>query len=123
MRLDEALKTLKNAGILAEKATSKIDTAEIDHAIDVLQKHKERLVPIGEEVAEFLEKNGIKPTQLGIGQDGTGRYVLWIGMPRNKWYSIDAYDDGLEIDVNNEYIITTTKEEYLPKLLKAHKKK
>lgn len=83
MNLNEALETLKNAGILTEKAALTVDTEVIDHAIEVLQKHKERLVPIGEEVAKFLPENGVIPTELGIGQDEySGRYVLWIGMPK-----------------------------------------
>lgn len=124
MNLNEALETLKNAGILTEKAALTVDTEVIDHAIEVLQKHKERLVPIGEEVAKFLPENGVIPTELGIGQDEySGRYVLWIGMPKNRLYSIAAYDDGLEIVVDGEYTITTTKEEYLPKLLNAITKK
>ena len=123
MELNEALDVLKNAGILTEKTALTVDTEDIDHAIEVLQKHKERLVPIGEEVAKALTEKGITPTELGIGQDEySGRYVLWIGMPRNRWYSIAAYDDGIKIVVNGEYAITTTKEEYLPKLLKAIKK-
>lgn len=123
MLLKEALDVLKNAGILTEKTSLTVDTEDIDHAIEVLQKHKERLVPIGEEVAKALTEKGITPTDLGIGQDEySGRYVLWIGMPRNRWYSIAAYDDGIEIVVDGEYTITTTKEEYLPKLLKAIKK-
>lgn len=124
MNLDEALDILKNRGILTEKAALTVDTEEIDHAIKVLQKHKERLVPIGEEVAKALSKNGITPSALGIGQDEyEAGYVLWVGMPKNRWYSIKAYDDGIEIVADGEYTITTTKEEYLPKLIKAIKKK
>lgn len=125
MELNEAKDVLKKNGYLVEKTVLSVDTEVIDHAIEVLQKHKERLVPIGEEVAKALSKNGITPTELGIGQDEYegGRYVLWVGMPKNRWYSIAAYDDGIEIVVDGEYTITTTKEEYLPKLIKAIKKK
>lgn len=124
MDLDEAKKILTDAGMfLTEQAGLKLDTAEIDTAIEKLQKHRDRLVPIGEEVAKFLPEQGIKPTQFGIGQNESGRFVLWIGMPRNKWYSIAAYDDGLQINADGDYTITTTKEEYLPKLLNALKGK
>ena len=124
MELNEAKDVLKKNGYLLEKTALTVDTEEIDHAIEVLQKHKERLVSVGEEVAKALPENGITPTELGIGQDEySERYVLWVGMPRNRWYSIAAYDDGIEIIVNGEYTINTTKEEYLPKLVKAIKKK
>ena len=123
MLLNEALDILENSGLITEKSALTVDTEAIDYAIGILQKHKERLVPIGEEVAKFLPENGITPTELGIGKNEEGRFVLWIGMPKNKWYSIAAYDDGLEINVDGEYDITTTKEEYLPKLLKAITKK
>ena len=122
MLLKEALDILKNAGLLTEKTALTLDTEAIDYAIGILQKHKERLVPIGEELAKALPENGITPSEFGIGKNEDGRFVLWIGMPRNRWYSIAAYDDGLEIVVDGEYTITTTKEEYLPKLLKAIKK-
>jgi hypothetical protein len=122
MDLNEALDILKNAGLLTEKTALTLDTEAIDYAIGILQKHKERLVPIGEELAKALPENGITPSEFGIGKNEDGRFVLWIGMPRNRWYSIAAYDDGLEIVVDGEYTITTTKEEYLPKLLKAIKK-
>ena len=124
MELNEALDILKNAGILTENAVLKLDTEYIDHEIAALQKTKERLVPIGTEVAAALTKNGITPSEFYIGPDEYSRKcILCIGMPRNRWYTIDVYDDGLKINVDGEYTITATKEEYLPKLLKVLKKK
>ena len=122
MNLREAKDLLKNKGFLVEKTALQLDTEEIDNAIENLQKHKERLVPIGEELAKFLPANGIEPTEFGIGQNDSGRYVLWIGMSRNRWCYIAAYDDGLRINVNGEYMIDTTKEEYQSKLLNVIEK-
>jgi hypothetical protein len=123
MKLDEALETLKDANMIVEKnSTVTVDTAEIDHELEILQKRKMELTDAGKEVAEFLSANDVSPTDLGIGKDYDGRYVLWIGFPKNRWYSVAVYDDGIEINVDGEYSITTTKEKYLQKLLKAIKK-
>ena len=62
MDLNEALDILKNAGLLTEKTALTLDTEAIDYAIGILQKHKERLVPIGEELAKALPENGITPS-------------------------------------------------------------
>lgn len=123
MDLNEAKELLKNEGFLVEKTALQLDTEVIDYAIEKLQNHRDRLVPIGEELAKFLPTNGIEPEKFGIGQDESGRYVLWIGMPRNRWYSVDAYEDGIVINADGEYTINATKDDYLPKLLKALKKK
>ena len=121
MEINEAKQILTKAGmLLSEKAALQLDTEYIDHKIAVLQKTKEKLVPIGKEVAAALAKNGITPSEFYIGpSEDSGNCILCIGMPRNKWYTIEVYDDGIEINVDGNYTITTTKEEYLPKLLKA----
>lgn len=124
MELNEAKDVLKKNGYLVEKTALSLDTEYIDHQIAVLQKTKERLVPIGKEVAMTLSENGITPSEFYIGpSEYSGKCILCIGMPRNRWYTIDVDDDEIEINVDGEYSITTTKEEYLPKLIKAIQKK
>lgn len=122
MDLNEAKELLKNKGFLVEKTALQLDTEEIDNAIANLQKHREMIMPIAKEVGEFLPAKGIQPTEFGIGKNDSGRFVLWIVMPKNRFCYIAVYDDGLEINVDGEYTIDTTKDEYLPKLLKAIKK-
>ena len=124
MELNEAKDVLKKNGYLVEKATTQLDTEYIDHQIAVLQKTKERLVPIGKEVGATLVKNGITPSEFYIGpSEYSGKCILCIGMPRNRWYTIDVSDDEIEINVDGEYTINTNREEYLPKLIKAIQKK
>ena len=124
MELNEAKDVLKKNGYLVEKATTQLDTEYIDHQIAVLQKTKERLVPIGKEVAMALPENGITPSEFYIGpSEYSGKCILCIGMPRNRWYTIDVSDDEIEINVDGEYTINTNKAEYLPKLIKAIQKK